>query len=180
MIPAIAERPAPSGLCPADDIMVRPADVSDWPRIWPIWKRIVECGETHPYPIESTEQDAVSLWLAPKRSAIYVAEQAGTVVAAMMTKPMRYGNGDHVANFDLMVDPACRGLSVGRKLSTYVIEATRRAGYFAMEAYAVVETNIASVRLWRSHGFEIVGTVPGAFRHPIHGLAAVHHMYKVL
>jgi ribosomal protein S18 acetylase RimI-like enzyme len=44
----------------------------------------------------------------------------------------------------------------------------------------VVESNVAAVRLWQSLGFEIVGTVPGAFRSPEHGYTGLHVMYLSL
>jgi ribosomal protein S18 acetylase RimI-like enzyme len=44
----------------------------------------------------------------------------------------------------------------------------------------VVETNTRAVALWTSLGFEIVGTVPEAFRHPRHGLVAMHVMHRTL
>jgi ribosomal protein S18 acetylase RimI-like enzyme len=44
----------------------------------------------------------------------------------------------------------------------------------------VVETNTAAVRLWQSVGFEIVGTVPEAFRHPRHGYVGLHVMHLPL
>ena len=44
--------------------------------------------------------------------------------------------------------------------------APRRTASAAIQFNAVVSTNTAAVRLWESLGFEIVGTVPGAFRLP--------------
>ncbi|WP_205417419.1 GNAT family N-acetyltransferase [Trinickia diaoshuihuensis] len=161
-------------------LIVRPAKPYDWSHIFLIWKQVVSAGRTHPYPLESTEQDAVKLWLEPPRSAVYVGEVDGRIVAAMMTKPMRYGNGDHIANFDLMVHPDCRGRGVGRAVASYVIDATRRAGYKAMEAYAVVAVNAPAVALWHGLGFKTVATIPSAFRHPDHGLVPVHYMYQAL
>ncbi len=35
-----------------------------------------------------------------------------------------------------------------------------------MQFNAVVESNFVAVRLWRSLGFRIIGTVPEAFEHP--------------
>lgn len=161
------------------DINVRRADSSDWPKIWPFWKQIVSAGKTHPYPMDSTEEDAVSLWLKPARSAIYVAEHRDVIVGAIMTKPMRYGNGDHIANFDLMVSPDFRGHGVGRKLISHVIE-TSRTDYEALEAYAIVEMNEHMIELCHSLGFQTIAIVPRAFRHPINGMVGVHHMYKSL
>ncbi|WP_165848157.1 GNAT family N-acetyltransferase [Paraburkholderia lacunae] len=130
--------------------------------------------------MEATEHEAIALWLKPQGSVVFVAEKAGEVVAAMMTKPMRYGNGDHIASFDLMVHRERRRRGIGRAVSPYVIEAARQAGYAGMEAFAVVETNVAAVRLWHSLGFRTIATVPAAFRHPTHGLVAVYHMYRSL
>jgi ribosomal protein S18 acetylase RimI-like enzyme len=40
-----------------------------------------------------------------------------------------------------------------------------------------VETNDRAVGLWRSLGFEVIGTVPGAFLHAEHGYVGLHVMY---
>ena len=53
-------------------------------------------------------------------------------------------------------------------------------GYTAMQFNAVVASNARAVHLWRSLGFTIVGTVPDAFRHPVHGLTDLHIMYRRL
>jgi hypothetical protein len=45
---------------------------------------------------------------------------------------------------------------------------------------AVVETNTAAVNLWRSLGFEILATVPEAFRHPTAGYVGLYIMYRRL
>jgi ribosomal protein S18 acetylase RimI-like enzyme len=47
-----------------------------------------------------------------------------------------------------------------------------------MQFNAVVETNAAAVRLWRSLGFEILATVPEAFDDPENGYVGLHLMFK--
>jgi hypothetical protein len=42
------------------------------------------------------------------------------------------------------------------------------------------ESRVRAVRLWQSLGFEIVGTVPGAFRSRSHGRVGLHIMYLTL
>ena len=60
-----------------------------------------------------------------------------------------------------------------------MIEAiARAAGYRSMQFNAVVETNTRAVALWRSLGFEIIGTVPGAFRHPEDEYVGLHVMFR--
>jgi hypothetical protein len=49
-----------------------------------------------------------------------------------------------------------------------------------MQFNAVVETNTPAIGLWRSFSFEILATVPEAFRHPAHGYVGLHIMYKRL
>jgi hypothetical protein len=55
---------------------------------------------------------------------------------------------------------------VGRALCRRVFEEARADGYRAMQFNAVLETNTAAIRLWRSFGFQVLATVPEAFRHP--------------
>jgi ribosomal protein S18 acetylase RimI-like enzyme len=49
-----------------------------------------------------------------------------------------------------------------------------------MQFNAVVESNTNAVRLWRSLGFEILTTVPEAFRHPRDGYVGLHIMWRRL
>jgi ribosomal protein S18 acetylase RimI-like enzyme len=49
-----------------------------------------------------------------------------------------------------------------------------------MQFNFVVSTNTTAVRLWERHGFRIVGTVPGAFRHAVHGPTDIHVMHRHL
>jgi ribosomal protein S18 acetylase RimI-like enzyme len=54
------------------------------------------------------------------------------------------------------------------------------AGYRAMQYNLVASTNTGAIRLWERHGFEVVGTLPGAFHHPRLGHVDAHVMYKTL
>jgi ribosomal protein S18 acetylase RimI-like enzyme len=42
-----------------------------------------------------------------------------------------------------------------------------------MQFNFVISTNTAAIRLWQELGFEIAGTLPGAFRHPEKGYVDV-------
>ena len=79
-----------------------------------------------------------------------------------------------------MVDPTHSGHGVGRALGAHVIAWARQGGYRAMQFNAVVETNIAAVRLWQALGFEILATVPEAYNHRVHGYVGLHIMYQRL
>lgn len=69
---------------------------------------------------------------------------------------------------------------MGRALGEDALAWSRSAGYRSMQFNAVVETNTAAVKLWRSLGFEVLTTVPEAFDHPVHGLVGLHVMHRRL
>jgi ribosomal protein S18 acetylase RimI-like enzyme len=79
-----------------------------------------------------------------------------------------------------MVDPGASGQGVGRALEEDALAWARASGFRAMQFNAVVKTNTRAVGLWRSLGFEIVGTVREAFRHPTDGYVGRHVMYRRL
>jgi ribosomal protein S18 acetylase RimI-like enzyme len=58
-------------------------------------------------------------------------------------------------------------------------EAVRR-GFRAMQFNLVVSTNEGAIHLWQKLGFDIVGTLPGAFRHPQQGYVDAFVIYKKL
>ena len=79
-----------------------------------------------------------------------------------------------------MVAPDTRGLRVGRRMGEHCLGEARRLGFRAIQFNFVVSTNEAAVRLWKRLGFNIVGTLPGAFRHPEKGYVDVYIMFRSL
>ena len=155
---------------------------ADWPAIWPIVEAVVRRGDTYAYDPGLGEREARQLWMRTgvDRSANHVAELDGTVVGTARLQPSQPGLGDHVANGSWMVDPSAAGRGVGRALATFTLDEARRLGYRAMRFDAVVASNARAIALWTSLGFEIVGTVPRAFRHRDLGLVDLHVMHREL
>ncbi len=75
---------------------------------------------------------------------------------------------------------AARGRGVARALCEDAQVRARAMGYLAMQFNFVVETNEGAIALWQSLGFETVGRLPRAFRHPEAGLVDALVMYKWL
>jgi L-amino acid N-acyltransferase YncA len=113
-------------------------------------------------------------------SATFVAVDDGVVLGSAKSGPNRPGRGAHVSTASFMVDPDHGGRGVGRALGEHVLAWAAAQGYRSMQFNAVVQSNTAAVRLWRSLGFEIVGTVPEAFDSARHGLVGLHVMYRSL
>jgi L-amino acid N-acyltransferase YncA len=161
-------------------VEIREATAADWPHIHPFWAGIVEAGETYAYPEGLSPEEAATLWMEPPPGHVVVAVAEDRVVGSAKMGPNRPGRGSHIGTASFMVDPAARGRGVGRALGAYAVRWLTEAGYHAIQFNAVVETNAAAVHLWRTLGFRVIGTVPGAFRHPTNGLVGLHVMYKEL
>jgi L-amino acid N-acyltransferase YncA len=165
---------------PLADPVVRPFEDADWPAFWPVFRSTVRAGETYAYDPDLGSDDARALWVAPPPGATVVAEVDGVVVGSARMGPNRPGRGAHVGTASFMVGEEVRGRGVGRALASYVVAWHREQGYRAIQFNAVVETNTAAVALWRSLGFTVVGTVPEAFDHPVHGYVGLHVMHLPL
>jgi L-amino acid N-acyltransferase YncA len=159
---------------------IRPATEADWEQIWPFFAEIVEEGETYAYPTDLTSAQARDLWLERAPGLTVVLEDDGKVLGSAKMGPNRPGRGGHIGTASFMVDAAARGQGVGRVLAEYVVQWHRDQGYRGIQFNAVVETNHGAVRLWQQLGFQIVGTVPGAFDSRSHGYVGLHVMYLPL
>lgn len=159
---------------------IRQAEPGDWEAIWPFFRAIVTARETYAYDPGMSSEEARALWMPSPPARTVVAEDGGAVVGSASMYANRPGPGSHVASASFMVDPACHGRGIGRALGEDMIAWARAAGFRAIQFNAVVETNTPAVALWRSLGFEIVGTVPEAFAHPAHGYVGLHVMYRRL
>ncbi|MEV6651207.1 GNAT family N-acetyltransferase [Streptomyces sp. NPDC051219] len=162
-------------------MLIREATAEDWPAIWPFFRQIVSAGETFTYPLDLSEEDGQDWWLVsdPNRTVVAV-DDAGVVLGTAKMNRNHMGNGSHIASASYMVDPKHSGRGVGRALCEYTVEWARAAGYRAMQFNAVVETNENAVKLYRSIGFEVLGTLPEGFRHPTKGFVGLHIMHMAL
>ena len=162
------------------DPRIRPATDDDWPRIWPFFSAIVAAGETYAFPEDLTPETGRGWWMESPPGHTVVLEDDGRILGSAKMGPNRHGRGDHVGTASFMVDPAAQGRGVGRALASYVVAWHRDQGFAGIQFNAVVETNTAAVALWRSLGFTVVGTVPGAFHHPTEGYVGLHVMFLPL
>ena len=161
-------------------VEIREAAAVDWPAIWPILRAIAAAGETYTWPVDITEEAGRAVWMKAPPGRTFVAIDEGVLVGTAYLKPNQDGNGSHVANAAFLVDPARSGRGVARALCDRVLAEAKRDGYRAMQFNAVVEANTRAVALWRSYGFEVLATIPEAFRHPVHGYVGLHVMYRTL
>lgn len=162
-------------------ISIRKATDADWPAIWPIVQEVAKAAETYSLLPDLAEGEGRSMWMEPAPGQTVVAvDEDGVVLGSAKMGPNRPGPGSHVGTASFMVSSAARGRGVGRLLGEYVVQWLRDAGFHSIQFNAVVEVNAAAVKLWKSLGFNVIGTVPEAFRHPSEGLVGLHVMYLKL
>jgi L-amino acid N-acyltransferase YncA len=161
-------------------VIIRRATDQDWPRIYPMYSAIMAEGKTIPFPEGQSLEDARPWWMEPPPGQTVVAVSDGVIVGSAKMGPNRPGRGAHVATASFLVDPAHQGKGIGRALGEYVLDWSRSEGFASIQFNAVVETNAAAVHLWKSLGFEVIGTAPASFDHPDHGLVGLHLMFRHL
>jgi len=158
---------------------VRPATTVDDDAIWRILEPTFRAGETYPIPRDVARADALAYWRTPGHT-VFVAEDGGDVVGTYYLRANTKGGGDHVANCGYMVAPAAYGRGMARAMCAHSLDEARKRGFAAMQFNFVIASNERAVRLWQACGFEIVGRLPGAFRHPRLGHVDAYVMYRTL
>ncbi len=161
-------------------IEIREATIEDWEAIRPFFREIVNGGESYAYDPAMSDDEARELWMVDPPGVTLVAVDDGRVVGSANAYANRPGPGSHVVGASFMVDPDHAGRGIGRALGEQVIAWATERGFMAMQFNAVVESNLAAVALWRKLGFDIVGTVPRAFRLPDGRHVGLHVMYRRL
>jgi len=161
-------------------IKIRLFQESDWPIVWNIIEPVFRAGETYAFPRDISEEETYKIWIsAPK--ATYVAEdQDHVIIGTYYLKPNQPGQGDHICNCGYIVAEHARGQGIASQMCDHSQREAVAQGFRAMQYNLVVSTNSGAVRLWKSLGFEVVGTIPQAFRHPQHGYVDAFVMYKQL
>jgi L-amino acid N-acyltransferase YncA len=160
-------------------VIIRPASDADAPAIWHILGPVIRAGETYALPCNMSREEAVTYWFSPDYE-VFVAEADGDVVGTYHMRPNRAGGGAHVANCGYVTLSTATGRGIARAMCEHSLHHARKRGFRSMQFNFVVSTNMRAVGLWQSCGFEIVGRLPGAFRHPTMGFVDAYVMFREL
>jgi ribosomal protein S18 acetylase RimI-like enzyme len=157
----------------------RLAKPTDHKSLWGIIRPIIRKGGTYVFSPDISEEEMMDYWMGTDKST-YVAEMEGKIVGTFYLKPNQPGLGNHVCNAGFMVDVRESGKGIGKQMGLFALAEAKKAGYLAMQFNFVVSTNQPAIKLWQSLGFDIIGEIPKAYRHPEKGLVGVYVMYKKL
>ncbi len=158
---------------------IRRAEEKDWLGIYPILAEVVGRGDTYAINPSTGEKDLKELWMI-QPTATFVALMDEACVGTYYLKPNREGGGAHVCNAGYMVCSSKRRRGIGKAMCGHSLKTALNMGFEAMQYNLVVSTNEGAIKLWKSLGFFVVGTLPRAFRHPLFGPVDALVMYRIL
>jgi len=133
--------------------------------VWRLLEPVFRAGETFPHDPAISESEARVLWVEESQAVMVAIGATGAVVGTYYLRPNSLALGAHVANAGYVVAVHCRRQGIGSRLCRHSLQAARRLGFRAMQFNLVVSTNTAGIHCWQQNGFQIIGTLPGAFRH---------------
>jgi len=161
-------------------INIRPMQDSDWKGVWQIIEPVFRQGETYPIFTDITEQGAYAYWVTHPSKTYVAVNESGTIMGSYYLKPNQTGPAAHVCNCGYIVGEDCQGKGIAKQMCQHSQDEAVKDGFLAMQYNLVISTNKVAVRLWQSQGFKLIGTLPGAFKHPRLGFVDAHIMYKKL
>jgi|ERR1700738_3254787 ribosomal protein S18 acetylase RimI-like enzyme len=160
-------------------LTIREARSEDADVVWTILEPVIRAGETYTFACDMNREEALAYWFSNGHE-VFVADDDGQIVGTYFLRPNQKGGGSHVANCGYITAAAASGRGVARRMCAHSLDYAKSRGFRAMQFNFVVKTNERAVRLWQSLGFEIVGTLPKAFLHPVIGYTDAYVMYRLL
>ncbi len=161
-------------------VIIRPFEPDGWPQLWDIMRPVLRAGETYAFDRDITEAGARRVWIDAPTATFVAVDEHSTVLGTYYIKPNQPGQGAHVCNCGYITAEAARGKGIASAMCDHSQDVAREMGFLAMQYNLVAASNDGARKLWQRLGFEIVGTLPAAFRHPRLGLVDAHVMYKRL
>ena len=122
-------------------------------------------GETFPHDPAISEAEAEVAWVERSQAVMVAVDAAGALMGTYYLRPNSLALGANMANAGYVVAEHCRRQGIGSRLCQHSLQAARQLGFRAMQFNLVVSSNTAGIRCWQRNGFQVVGTLPGAFRH---------------
>ena len=160
-------------------ILIRLAAEADRGAILDIVAPVLAAGETYAVDRDLDIAAIEAYWFLPAHE-VFVAEQDGAILGTYYLMANQQGGGAHVANCGYITATTAQGKGIARAMCEHSLVRARERGFRAMQFNHVVSTNVRAVALWQRLGFDIVGTLPQAFNHPVHGYVDSYVMFRAL
>jgi len=161
-------------------LKIRPFAETDWVATWRIIEPVFRAGETYVFSPDITEEEAYRVWVEMPSATFVAVDDSNEILGTYYIKPNQPALGDHVCNCGYIVSENARGKGVASEMCEHSQREAVTRGFRSMQYNLIVSTNEGAVRLWKKHGFDLIGTLPEAFRHPQLGYVDAYVMYKKL
>ncbi len=159
--------------------MIREITKADFESFWPTFSAVIQAQETYAFDSDMTPEQGFTIWCeSPIKTFVFV--ENDVVLGTYYIKPNAMGPSSHICNCGYMVATEARGKGIARLMCEHSQETARDLGFDAMQFNSVVSANEVAVKLWKKLGFQIVGTIPKAYKHGQLGLVDCYVMYKWL
>lgn len=133
---------------------------------------VIEEGITYPHHQIMDFEDFVQYWFSEFVAVLLEGEWdtlgekdlpesywKSVFLGNFYVKPNYIGRCSHVCNAGFIVNHNKRGLGIGKELGSKYLDWAPRLGYIYSVFNLVFETNVASLKIWDSLGFERIGYV---------------------
>jgi RimJ/RimL family protein N-acetyltransferase len=161
-------------------ISIRQFDERDWQATWRIIEPVFRAGDSYTFLPDISEADSRQHWIDSPLNTFVAESASGEILGTYFIRPNQPGLGSHVCNCGYIVSEVARGQGIASEMCEHSQRTAINFGFRAMQYNMVVAANEGAVRLWQKHGFEKIGTLPGAFKHSRLGYVDAHVMYKQL
>lgn len=161
-------------------VLIRRFEEPDWAQLWPLLQSTFASGDTYAYAPDSSEAEIYQTWIKLPLATYVTCDAQGQLLGTYILKANQPGLGSHVSNCGYVVSPAAQGQGLASKMCEHSQQEAVKRGFLAMQFNLVVATNERAVALWQRMGFDIVGTLPGAFKHQKLGFVDAFVMFKRL
>ena len=170
---------APRTAIVAPMLTIRPSATADDDALWSMLRPVFRAGDTYAVEPDIDRAGALAFWTGAPHE-VWMAEADGAALGTYYLQPNQRGGGDHVCNCGFVTAAAARGQGVARAMLEHSLETAKTAGFAAMQFNFVLATNTRAIAIWESYGFDVVGRLPKAFRHPEAGNVDALVMFKTL
>jgi L-amino acid N-acyltransferase YncA len=154
---------------------------------------IVAEGTSYPQKVPLSASEFAAYWLKGQayvvRPALFSPASAPAsgsnppmveVLGAFYIKPNFPGRCGHICNAGFIVDPRVRGQGLGHLMGKAMLKLARELGYRGVMYNLVFETNLPSLKIWHTLGFQEIGRIPQAAYLPDDRYVDAIMLYKSL
>ena len=159
---------------------IRPFTDSDWVALWSIIRPVFREGTTYAFDPDISEKDTYGVWIDAPAATFVVEDEKLGIIGTYYIEQNQPSLGDHVCNCGYIVSENARGKGLAARMCKHSQAEAIKRGFRAMQYNLVVSTNVGAIQIWKKHGFEIVGSLTGAFRHADLGYVDAYVMFKEL